>query len=107
MNRLWPIVTLSAGVSAVVVGTVFGAAKAASCDGDCGTLPWVSAAVVIGAAVGSAGAVWLLLTNRDMRELDSKIERLRRDIERSERSSLLRREQALAPRPLLHVRLSF
>ncbi len=106
-TRLWPLLTLGLGVSAVLTGTVVGSAHALGCEHGCSAPPWVSVVVVVGAAVGSAGAIWLLKVNADIREEDVRIDRLDRDLELQQRAENERRMMGPAPRPLFTLRLAF
>jgi hypothetical protein len=74
--------TLGVGAGAVLVGVVGGAGYVLACDGECGTTPWVSALVVVGAGVATLGTIWLLRINADNAQVESRTRRLERELDR-------------------------
>jgi hypothetical protein len=82
VNNLWPWLTLGVGAGAVLVGVVGGAGYVLACDGECGTTPWVSALVVVGAGVATLGTIWLLRINADNAQVESRTRRLERELDR-------------------------
>jgi hypothetical protein len=109
-TNLWPWVTVATGAGAVLLGTIVGAAAAFDCEPDttCAAAPWATLIVVVGAAVGTAGAIWLVRTDAGIRELEIQTRRVRADLEQLEHARIRRdRGVATLASPPLTLRLSF
>jgi hypothetical protein len=90
VTRLWPVLTIALGITAVVVGATSGAIDAFRCDGSCQGGAWQGVTVVAGSAVATGGVVWLRWTNDDARELDTRRYRLERERDHIEASVAVR-----------------
>lgn len=71
-SDLLPWLTVGVGASTVLVSAVAGAVHTLRCDPGCDTPNWVAFAVVAGSLVGTLGAIWVIRTDVDLRELDSR-----------------------------------
>jgi hypothetical protein len=69
-GNLLPWATVGLGAGTVLVSAIAGAVKTLSCDPGCATPNWVAFAVVAGALVGTLGAIWVIHTDNNLRELD-------------------------------------
>jgi hypothetical protein len=109
-TNLWPWVTVGTGATAVLLGTVVGAAAAFDCEPDttCAAAPWATLIVVVGAAIGTVGAIWLVRTDAGIRELEVQTQRVRADLEQLEHGRVRRnRGFAALDSPPLRLRMSF
>jgi hypothetical protein len=96
-TNLWPWLVLGVGLGATVGSATYGAIYAIDCDHDCSTPNWVSLTVVAGAAVAALSMLWLVRTDDQIRELESRKYHLERDLERmSTASRTLRSSRAQA-----------
>lgn len=78
-TTLWPVLTIALGVAAVATAATAGAVEALSCNDTCHADGWQGITVMGGAAVATAGVVWLRWTHDDLRELASRRYRLERE----------------------------
>jgi hypothetical protein len=102
-TNLWPWLTVGAGVTAVVVATAVGAAKTFSCDPGCEAPPWVGLVAVVGATVGTAGAIWLVRVDHDIRELELQKRKVETDLQQLDIARLrMQRGTRAAPAVSLH-----
>jgi len=104
MTNLWPWLVVGAGAGAALFATATGAGYALACHGECGTHSWVAAVVVVGVGVATLGAIWLIRSDRDIAEVESRRYQIERDLERVDRATAQRdRAQAqAAPALSLH-----
>jgi hypothetical protein len=109
-TNFWPWLVVGTGATMVLTGTIMGVARAFSCEENtkCSSPPWATLIVVVGAAVGSVGGVWLVATDNGIRELEIQTNRVRMDIEQLDHAQL-RLERGVAklseaPALNLHVR---
>jgi hypothetical protein len=105
--RLWPIVTITLGVTAVLLAATSGAASAISCDDSCSAGAWQGPTVVGGAAVTTLGILWLRWTDADLREIDTARSRLETERERLGPAPSNRAHEHATPRVALTLRGSF
>jgi hypothetical protein len=109
-TNLLPWLTVILGAATVLAGTVTGVASAFECKPDeagCESPPWAEFAVVLGIAIGSAGAVWLVRTDRGIAELELKRTKLQYDLDRLEAGRARRSGLARAPASQLRLKLEF
>ncbi|HEX2677670.1 MAG TPA: hypothetical protein VHM19_13555 [Polyangiales bacterium] len=107
-TRLWPLLTLGIGIGALLAGTIVGADEALSCDHTCHAPPWVSVAVVGGAAVATGGLIWLQWTNASIRVEDTRVRRLEDELDIVHKRQLPSLEPAATPpHAAFNVRFSF
>ena len=71
-STLLPWLVLATGIAAVAVGTTIGIVRTLDCDDSCTSPFWPSWLLVGGAAVSTAGLVWLQLAREDQAELESR-----------------------------------
>jgi hypothetical protein len=100
-THFWPWLAVGVGVGASVGSAAYGAIYAIDCDSDCSAPTWVSLVVVAGAAVAALSMIWLVRTDEDIRELESRKYHLERDLERLSRAS--RSQPARAQNALVTV----
>jgi hypothetical protein len=79
-----PWITVGVGAGTVLVSAIAGAVHTLSCDPGCDTPNWVAFAVVAGSVVGTLGAIWLIRTDADLRELDSRRYQLQEELHQYE-----------------------
>jgi hypothetical protein len=109
-TNFWPWLTVGTGATAVLLGTAVGVGAAFDCKPDttCAAPPWATLIVVVGAAIGTAGAIWLVRTDAGISELDIQTKRVRSDLEQLNRAQLRRdRGFATLDSPPLNLRASF
>lgn len=94
-SNLLPWVTVGVGAGTVLVSALAGAVHTLRCDPGCATPNWVAFAVVAGSLVGTVGAIWLIRTDVDLRELDSRRYQLQEELHQYELARL-RRDPTLA-----------
>lgn len=94
-SDLLPWVTVGVGAGTVLVSALAGAVHTLRCDPGCATPNWVAFAVVAGSLVGTVGALWLIRTDADLRELDSRRYQLQEELHQYELARL-RRDPTLA-----------
>jgi hypothetical protein len=80
-NLWWPRLVVGAGFGASVLAAGVGAGYALACDGECSTPTWVSLVVVVGAAVGVLGTIWLLRTEVDVKQLELRKHHIEYELE--------------------------
>jgi hypothetical protein len=84
-SNLLPWLTIGLGIASVVTGTTTGVVSSFGCkpdEGGCDAPPWAALAVVVGAAISTAGAIWLVRTNEGIAELELKKNQLKYDLDR-------------------------
>jgi hypothetical protein len=104
-NLWWPRLVVGAGLGASVLAAGVGAGHAFACDGECSTPPWVSLVVVVGAAVGVLGSIWLLRTEVDVARVELRKHHIEYELERWNQSAL-QRQRVRAEGPQLSVRFA-
>jgi hypothetical protein len=102
-NLWWPRLVVGAGLGASVLAAGVGAGHALACDGKCSTPPWVSLVVVVGAAVGVLGTIWLLRTELDVKQLELRKHHIEDELERWNQSALQRQRVRAQVGPQLSV----
>jgi hypothetical protein len=107
LTRVWPLLLVGAGALAVFGGGGIAAAESLACDGRCAVPPWTEFAVVIGAAMASGGAAWLVRVNHTLRQLDLEQHYLQDQLERAQSRSAAQRWLSAGARPALSLRLHF
>ena len=76
-----PWVMMGTGAAAVATGLLGGALPVAACDDSCPRTNWTAVVLVGGAALATAGSIWLLLAHRDEAELRLRRERLEQQLD--------------------------
>lgn len=109
-TNFWPWLVVGTGSGIVLTGAAVGAERTFSCEPDtaCQAPPWATLAVVIGVAIGTVGAIWLVRTDAGIRELEIQTKRVRMDLEQLDHTRLVRDRgfAKLAPAPF-NLRLAF
>lgn len=103
-TNFWPWLTVGTGAATVVLGSAMGVGAAFDCKPNttCAAAPWATLIVVVGAAIGTAGAIWLVRTDDEIRQLEIQTQRVRSDLDQLDHARL-RRDRgfaALASPPL-------
>jgi hypothetical protein len=106
-TNFWPWFAVATGAGVTLTGTIVGVASTFSCEPEttCAAPPWATLVVVVGAAIGTAGAIWLLRTDAGIRELEIQTQRVRMDLEQLDHAQL--RSRGFAKQSAFNVRLSF
>jgi hypothetical protein len=105
-TNLWPWLAVGAGASAVLVATVVGTAKTFSCDEGCEAPPWVGLVAVVGATIGTVGAIWLVRVDRQITEIELQQRKVQGDLQLLEHARL-RRERGTRAAPAASLRWTF
>ncbi|HMI90914.1 MAG TPA: hypothetical protein VK509_06095, partial [Polyangiales bacterium] len=81
-GHLWvPWAMTGTGVASVAAGLLIGALPTAACDDSCGRPFWPAWLVVGGAALATAGTIWLVINDHDQAELRFRRERIQQQLE--------------------------
>lgn len=108
-SNLWPWVTVATGATAVFAGTLIGVVSAFGCTPNtlCAAPPISPLIVVVGAGIGTAGAIWLVRIDDDIRDIELKKTKIQNDLELLDRASLRSRGIATLGTPTLQFSASF
>ncbi len=106
-TNLWPWLLTGTGAGYVLLGTMVNAAIALDCDAHCPAPAWSTLLVLVGAALGTAGAVWLVRTDHTIAQLESEAHQLERELDRYRARGPERAVLASGGRPAFSLRLAF
>jgi len=80
--RIWlPWAMAGTGVAVLATGLLIGALPTAACDDSCERPFWPAGLVVGGAALATAGTMWLVIHDHDQAELKFRRERIEQQLE--------------------------
>ena len=105
-NPWWPRLTVAAGLGAALLATTVGAINTFDCEAACSAPTWVSLVVVVGAAVGVLGSIWLVRTDTDLSQVELRRRHLEYELERWEHTALERQRASAKLAPQLTLRFT-
>ncbi len=108
-SNLLPWITVGTGAAVVLMSAIAGIVYPLDCDREpgCQAPAWPSLTVMIGAAVGTAGTIWLLRTDADIRELELKRDQLKLELQSFDYAYKRRAGIAGGSSPQLTMRMAF